>query len=146
SLALNFLFLLLWSIFPVAFAHALLRQRLFDVRVIIRQGLQYAFARRVLISLVPAALGLLVIDILVHRDQTIATTVSHRGWLYAAIGGLAFVAQGKRQRWLTALDRRFFRERYNAQQLLAEIVEEIRHAPGFEAQAPRVVARMEAAL
>ena len=34
--------------FPTAFAYAILRHRLFDIRVIIRQGVQYALARRVL--------------------------------------------------------------------------------------------------
>ncbi len=39
---------------PLSISYAILRHRLFDVRVIIRQGLQYALARRVLLSLVPA--------------------------------------------------------------------------------------------
>jgi eukaryotic-like serine/threonine-protein kinase len=39
--------------FPASFAYAVLRHRLFDVRVIVRQGLQYAMARRVLLSALP---------------------------------------------------------------------------------------------
>ncbi|MCI0352532.1 MAG: PDZ domain-containing protein, partial [Acidobacteriales bacterium] len=144
--AMGFLLLFLWSMFPLAFAHALLRHRLFDVRIIIRQSLQYAVARGALIALVPTAAGLLLLDLLLHRDQPIGAILAARGWYYAAIGGLAYVAHKNQRRWMQALDQRFFRERYNAQQLLREIVDEVRQATSFEAEAPRVVARVEAAL
>ena len=45
----DFLFLLV----PVSFAYALLRHRLFDIRVMLRQGLQYALARGFVLSTVP---------------------------------------------------------------------------------------------
>jgi eukaryotic-like serine/threonine-protein kinase len=138
--------LLLWAVFPLAFAYALLRHRLFDFHVMIRQGLQYAFARRVLLSLVPAALAVLILDLALHRDQTLGAILVQRGWFYLAVGGAAYLAQINRQRWLDILDRRFFRESYNAQLLLREIVDEIRQASSFEAEVTRVVARVEAAL
>src|SRR5437879_12950408 len=50
------------------------------------------------------------------------------------------------QQWLEALGRRFVRERYNARRLLREVVEEVRGAQSFAQMAPRVVARIEAAL
>ncbi len=137
---------LLWGVFPVAFAYALLRHRLFNVRLIVRQGLQYAFARGVLLSLVPASLAVLIVDIALHSKQTAGAIFFERGWLYLVIGGLGYLFQRNRQRWLDTLDHRFFRERYNAQQLLHEIVDEIREASSFEAEMTRVVARIEAAL
>src|ERR1700730_17630239 len=45
-------------IFPFSFAYAILRQRLFDVRVIIRRVLQYAMARRFLLAIPMMAAGL----------------------------------------------------------------------------------------
>jgi len=137
---------LLWAVFPIAFAYALLRHRLFDIRLIIRQGLQYAFARSVLLSLAPASVAVLILDMALHRNQTVVTMLSERGWLYLMVGGLGFLFQRNRQRWLDTLDQRFFRERYNAQQLLHEIVDQIREASSFEAEMTRVVARIEAAL
>ncbi len=56
------------------------------------------------------------------------------------------MAQTQRQRWLRSLDRTFFRERYDAQRLLGEVVEEVRQAAGFDQVAPRAVTRIEAAL
>jgi eukaryotic-like serine/threonine-protein kinase len=130
---------------PLSFAYAILRHRLFDIRVIIRRGLQYALARSVLLSLVPA-LGLILLgDLLVHR-QPLVEILRSRGWVYGSLGGLAVLAQVRRQQWLTTLDRHFFRERYDAQRLLREVAEGIREARGLEQVAPRVVAQIEAAL
>jgi len=130
---------------PLSFAYAILRHRLFDIRVIIRRGLQYALARRVLLSLVPT-LGLILLgDLLVHR-QPLVEILRLRGWMYGALGGLAVLAQNRRQQWLSTLDRRFFRERYDAQRLLREIAEGIREATGLEQVASPLVAQIETAL
>ena len=132
--------------FPLSSAYAILRHRLFDIRVMIRQGLQYALARGLLISLVPALGIVAVADLLLHGDQPLVAILSGRGWAYAALGGLAFVAYTRRRGWMEALDRRFFREHYDAQRLLREIAQEARQGGSLERAAPRVVARIEAAL
>ncbi len=132
--------------FPVSLAYAVLRHRLFDIRVMIRQGVQYGLARGFLFALVPLLAAVLVLDLLLHGDQPLVAVLEARGWVYAVLGGLALVAHWQRQKWLAALDRRFFRERYDAQHLLREVVEEARTARGFDAVAPRVVAQIEAAL
>ena len=54
---------------PFAFADAIIAQRLFDIRLIIRQGLQYAFARRSIRLLVPALAAGLVVDLVVHAER-----------------------------------------------------------------------------
>jgi len=132
--------------FPLTSAYAILRHRLFDIRVMIRQGLQYALARGLLISLVPALGIVAVADMLLHGDQPLVTILSARGWAYAALGGLAFVAYTRRRGWMEALDLRFFREHYDAQRLLREIAQEACQGGSLERAAPRVVARIEAAL
>lgn len=136
----------MWLAFPVSFAFAILRHRLFDLGVMIRQGLQYALARGVLISLVPAMGVILVGDMLVHGNQPLIEILAARGWLYAGVGALALVAYSQRQNWQEALDRRFFREHYDAQHLLREIAEEVREAGTLGRAAPRVTGRIEAAL
>lgn len=136
----------LFLLFPLAFAYSILRHRLFDIGFIVRQGLQYALARGVVASTLPAAAAVLLADLLLHRDQTVGAILSARGWPYAVIGVVAFLALRRRETWLEAIDRRFFRERYNAQQILREVAEEIRHAGSLELVGPRVVGRIEAAL
>ena len=137
---------LLWLAFPLSFAYAILRHRLFDIRLMIRQGLQYAVARGALLSLVPVLGAILLADAFVHGDQPLFTVLAARGWVYVAVGGMALLAHSKRERWLQALDRQFFRERYDAQRLLREVVDDIRQAGSLERVAPRVLGRMEAAL
>jgi tRNA A-37 threonylcarbamoyl transferase component Bud32 len=137
---------ILWLAFPLSFAYAILRHRLFDIRVMIRQGLQYAVARGALVSLVPVLAVVFLLDLVLHGDQPAAAILRARGWVYVGLGALALVAQARQKQWLAALDRRFFRERYDAQRLLREVVEEVREAGSFERVAPRVVARMEVAL
>ncbi|HZU42941.1 MAG TPA: protein kinase [Terriglobales bacterium] len=132
--------------FPLAFGYALLRHRLLDVRVMIRQALQYAIARGALLSIVPVLGVVLLADLLVHGNQPLLEIVKARGWLYAVIGGIAIMAHLRRRKWQESLDRRFFREQYNAQQILRDVADEIRQAASLQQAAPRVVARVESAL
>jgi len=131
---------------PSSFAFGILRHRLFDIRVMIRQGLRYAVARGVLLYLVPACLAALLVDVSWHRDQTLASVSAQRGWQYAVVIGLAWFAHHKRGKWMEALDRRFFRERYNAERILHETVEEVRLLPNIKEAGPRIVTRVESAL
>jgi tRNA A-37 threonylcarbamoyl transferase component Bud32 len=131
---------------PLSFAYAILRHRLLDVGLILRQGLQYALARRLVVSLVPACALLLVLDLVIHGDQPLRGVLQSRGWIYAAVAGLALAAHARQKRWLAALDQRFFRERYDAQRLLREVVEEAGRAASLDRAAPQVVVRIEAAL
>ena len=114
--------------------------------MLIRQGVQYTLARRVLASVVPALAIMLIADALWHQDQTLAGFFSRRGWAYVAVGALALIARAGRRQWLHRLDRHFFREQYDAQQILRAVAEDIRRIGNFERVAPRVVAQIEAAL
>jgi tRNA A-37 threonylcarbamoyl transferase component Bud32 len=132
--------------FPASFAYAILRHRLFDVAFIVRRGLQYALARRALVSIVPATAALFLIDLWINRQRPLADVLQARGWAYLMLAGLASVARFRRDRWLDALDRRFFRERHRAERVLRRISEDVRGATNLEAVAPRVVVEIEAAL
>ena len=131
---------------PLSFAYAILRHRLFDIKLIVRQGIQYALARGVLLLMVPAVAAVFVGDVLLHRNEPVAAILHARFGVYLALAGLAVLAQVYRHRWLDAVDRRFFRERYDARRLLQQVVEDIRQAGSLERVGPRVVARVEAAL
>jgi serine/threonine-protein kinase len=137
---------LLTAAFPISIAFAILRHRAFDISVVIRQGLKYAVARRTLVGVLPVLGAVLVIDLLLHGEQPLGSIVRERGWIYAALGGVALLAQKHQRGWIEALDRRFFRERYDAQRLLREVAEQVRQAASFEQAAPRVAAQIESAL
>ena len=136
----------LYAAFPLAMAYAVLRHRVFDLRLIVRRGLQYALARGALVSAVPILAAIFTADLLLHGDQPILAVLRGRGWIYGALAALAAFAYTKRQNWLETLDRRFFREQYDARRLLCDVVEEVRVARNFEEEAPRVATRIESAL
>ena len=48
---------------PLAFAYAVLQHRVFDIGLIVRRGLQYALARRLLVSAVPALATIFIVDL-----------------------------------------------------------------------------------
>ncbi len=131
---------------PLSFAYATLRHRVFDVSFIIRQGVRYALARRLLLSVVPIVVAAMALDIYWHRDRSIGAQFGARAPIYAGLAALAIVASRRRQRWLEALDRRFFRERYDARQLLHRVVEEVRRSGSLPEAAPLVVEQIERAL
>jgi eukaryotic-like serine/threonine-protein kinase len=131
---------------PLSFAYATLRHRLFDVSFIIRRGVQYALARRLLLSIVPVALVVMAADVYWHRDRSIGEQFGARAPVYVGLAALALVATRQRRRWLEALDRRFFRERYDAQQLLHHVIEDVRRAGSLQQAAGLVVEQIERAL
>jgi hypothetical protein len=139
------LFCLAWA-FPVSMVYAILRHRIFDIRVMVRLGLRYAVARGVLLSLVPIVAIILAGDLYFHQDQPLRQIMSQRGLLYAMLACGGFLLHIRRRLWLDAVDRRFFRERYDAQRVLRAVVDEIREARSFEKVAPHVVSQVETAL
>jgi tRNA A-37 threonylcarbamoyl transferase component Bud32 len=133
-------------VLPASFAYAILRHRLFDVGFYLRRTLQYALARRVVVSVVPLLTTVLAADVLLNRQRPLADVLAAHGWIYAGMAGLAIAARIRRDHWLDAIDRRFFRERYSAQRLLRSIGDEIRRAPDLGTAGALVVRRIQAAL
>jgi eukaryotic-like serine/threonine-protein kinase len=130
---------------PASFAYAILRRRLFDLSMLIRQGVRYALARRVVLSLVPLVAAVLVADIAWQGEKSLREVVAARRTLYLALIGVALFAHVRRDRWLAALDLQFFRDRHDAQRLLQQVTESLHAAGSLEAVAPHVVAQIEAA-
>ena len=136
----------LFSFLPASFAYATLRQRLFDLRIIIRLGLQYALARGAIVGIIPILMLIAFGDAVSQSDQTLRSILAARAWTYSFIAaGVAWI-YFKREDWMRALDRRFFREHYAAQQILKDIVDDIGKARDFDQASLKVVSRIDSAL
>ena len=110
------------ALFPITLAYVTVVQRALDVRVILRQGLQYAMARRglIVIQTIDSAIVVLVVAVLSGRLgflERVALTTS-------GIGIIFLIGAGMR-RLAVRVDRRFFREAYNAEQILARLSESV---------------------
>ncbi len=132
---------------PASIATAVWKEQLFDVRVIVRRGLQYLFARTALRALLVLPVALLVFSIFRNPDRTVGQMLTQgSGWLnivwIAAIGA----ALQSRQRLQTALDRRFFREAYEQEQVLAHLIDEVRQRDSLAEIARLVSTRIDSVL
>jgi serine/threonine-protein kinase len=130
---------------PCAFAYAIIAQRLFDIRILVRLGFRHALARRSILVLVPALLAGLVVDLLLHGDRPLVDILWQRGWAYLALVGVAAAAYRYRTGWLASIDRRFFRERYDAQQIFTQMIQDVRTGGQLDVVAARTVSRMSMA-
>lgn len=113
----------LFALFPLTLAYVIVVQRAMDVRVVLRQGMQYALARNGVRLLQVLALGFVAVTFLAlsnHRDTPakIAAIAVGLGCIFAIrrIGD-------KAREWV---DRRFFREAYDAEQVLSELSDSVR--------------------
>ena len=131
---------------PASFAYAILRHRLFDLRLIVRQGVRYALARRLLDALIPIVAALLIAEMVLHRNEPLVRMLQSRWWWYTVVVAALLIIRDRRESWLKALDRRFFRERYDADRLLKNIVSQISRAPSIEAIVPSMVQQVDEAL
>jgi phosphoserine phosphatase RsbU/P len=117
---LGFLF-----IFPLTMAHGILVHRAMDVRVVIRQGLQYLLAS----AGVRVLAVLLSVVIIFTAVSMSANPAANRPQRIAVIAGaflLLFVIRRFAERLRRWVDRRFFREAYDAERILSELASRVR--------------------
>jgi len=112
-------------LFPLTLAYIVVVERAMDVRMVIRQGVQYALATRG-----ARVLQVMVVVGIVAVASTMAGTTGAsrlQRFAYLTFGvllALRIREFGDRlRRWI---DRRFFREAYNADRILKELSEQVR--------------------
>jgi phosphoserine phosphatase RsbU/P len=117
--------LLCLLIFPLSLAYVIVVQRAMDVRVVVRQGVQYALARRgvMVVQAVVVAVAILAASTLAGGDSV--NRPRRIGYLAGAIG-LVVVLQRLAERARAWIDTRFFREAYDAEQILTALGEDVR--------------------
>jgi sigma-B regulation protein RsbU (phosphoserine phosphatase) len=112
-------------LFPLTITYVIVVHRALDVRVVLRQGIQYALARegaKVFFLLLGAAVLVVAINLALDESRSLPQK-------YTLIGGavlLLFLLQRLRLRIAAWIDRRFFRQAYDAERVLSELSEEVR--------------------
>ncbi len=108
------------------FTYAVIRHRLFNVRVLVRRSLQYAFARGTLLTLMSLPVIGLAGFLWIHRGDSLAVLLTGTPAIYVLLILPLVLVIRYRKRLLEAVDRRFFREQYDARHLLLHVVSIIR--------------------
>jgi len=119
------------ALFPLTMAYVIVVERAMDVRVVLRQGLQYTLARsgiRVIQGLV-IGVAITVAATAAGTGESLAKRATEIAVAVLMAVGIRAVS-GRLRCWL---DRRFFREAYNAEQILGELSEEVRSILDTEA-------------
>ena len=112
---------------PATTAYAVFVHHVLDVRLIARRALQYLLARYSVIAVVAIPLMALVAFFYNGRHQQLDDLISGpRVLLLASVAAVGAAGLRYRGRLLDALDRRFFREQYDARQILTLLVDRIR--------------------
>lgn len=114
---------------PLLTAYAVVVERALDVRLIVRRAIQYALAKYSLVGL--ASVPFVALVAFVYRNRALPVSslfVGPEALTLAAVSVSALVGLRVRDRLAASIDRRFFRERYDARRVLGALIGEVRLA------------------
>lgn len=137
--------LALMLLFPVTLAYVIVVHRALDVRVVLRQGLQYAFATnaiRVMQVLLTVALISAGVTFMSNLQLNLPRKLTVMALLVAAVLWLRRGAL-KLRAWT---DRRFFRDACNSEQILSSLGDEVRSIVETRPLLERVATRIAESL
>ena len=129
------------ALVPLVTVYSVLVDRVIDVRVVLRNALQYAMAKYTLFALVSVPFVLLAAHVFAHRDEPLANLfVGPRFAFSLTLMAAGAAALSQRSRWLRAIDRRFFRDESDAAVLIVSLADHARAAVD-ELELARIVRR-----
>ena len=112
------------AIVPFVTAYSVLFDRVVDVRVVLRAAAQYMLARYTILAVTLVPFAALALFLREHRAEPIVSLVTGlRPLILGSVMIVGLVAFRLRLRWLAMLDHRYFRETYNAHDILGRVVE-----------------------
>ena len=118
--ALTFLFA------PFSLVYVALVQRAMDVRILLRMGARYALAKATLWAVQYVLLAVVAVELLLPVLGKKQTQLSDLLGPLIFFGLIILLRMGLHKRIQNWLDRRFFREAYDAERVLNELAEEVR--------------------
>jgi sigma-B regulation protein RsbU (phosphoserine phosphatase) len=111
---------------PFTLAYVVLVQRAMDVRILVRMGARYALAKATLWAVQYVLLAIVAVELLLPVLGKKQTNTSNLLGPLIFFGLVILLRMGLHKRIQHWLDRRFFREAYDAERVLNELAEEVR--------------------
>ncbi|HEV8134759.1 MAG TPA: protein kinase [Pyrinomonadaceae bacterium] len=132
---------------PPAYAYAILRHRVIPISLIIRRGVQYLFAKNVLRLLIALPILGLIVTVLSNPERTLSD-ILFRNSLYFYVtlliaAAILFLIRRRLNDWI---DRKFFREHYNQENILRGLIEDVKKYDSVPDMSRLVSRKVESAL
>ena len=137
------------ALVPLAFGYAIVRHQVIPVRLMIRRGVRYLLVSRGFYLVEAAVLLSMIAYLLTGSRAQALDRLGGRADILATVGiGLAVfgLLQLVNRRVMPAIDRRFFRDAYDAQRILARVGEAARQMGSIDELLGLAAARVEDAL
>lgn len=132
---------------PVTTAYSVLVDRVLDVRVIVRKAIQYGLARGTFAMAVAVPFAWLALRLYQFRARTLEQIANDPGALVlAGAFTTGLVGLWVRDSVVAGIDRLFFRDHYDARQILLQLAETSRRADGVETLARLLANEIDRAL
>ncbi len=132
---------------PISITYAVLRHRVLGIGVVVRTGVRYLLARRVLSVLLFLPAVALVALVVSNRGRTIGELLVGSSALgYVALLVLAALALRYRAPLMQRIDRRFFREAYQQDRIFVALAEAVTRAADIPSLAQLLASQLSAAL
>ena len=132
---------------PISFAYAVLRHQVIPVRLIIRRSLQYLLAKNALRTLLILPIVGLVISILSNPNRSVADIFLRNSLYFYLLVGAAIVLGLVFRRPLSDwIDRKFFREQYNQDQILRELIDDVKQSDSMPEMSKLISKKVDVAL
>jgi hypothetical protein len=133
-------------VIPITLAYAIARHRVLGVSVVVRRGLQYLLARNALRAILLIPILVVALNIAVNPSRPVGEVLFRHSLAFYVFLGVTLALLRYRKQVSLALDRRFFREAYDQEHILLDLLDSVKEIDDMPAISRLVSERIEAAL
>jgi eukaryotic-like serine/threonine-protein kinase len=132
-------------LFPLSFAYAIVRHQVIPVSFIIRRSVQYLLAKNGLRTILALPILGLLVTIFANPNRTLPEILFQNSIYFylLLIAAFALIFRRRLSEWV---DRKFFREAYNQEQILRELIDDLKHLDALLEMSKHVGEQVERAL
>jgi hypothetical protein len=138
---------LLLPLVPLSFAYAIIRHKVIPVSLMLRRSLQYLLAKNALRIILALPVIGIVLTILANPQRTLSEILFRNSiYFYLLLLAAAAVSLRYRKRLTEWVDRKFFREHYDQEKILRDLIDDVRKSDSMKEMAKLISNRVDSAL
>jgi phosphoserine phosphatase RsbU/P len=137
------------TLFPISFGYAIVRHQVIPISLIIRRGVRYLLVSRGFLTVEAATIFAILSFFLTGNRIEIIDSLGSRADVVAAMGATivaTLILRFVNRRVMPIIDRRFFRETYDSQQILSDLGQAVRTVATIDEMLELAVVKIQDAL